>query len=188
VVGDASDGAEFLNKIEDVDVDIVLMDIAMPKIDGIEATTEVMEKYPDLKVIALSMFGDEEYYYKMIQAGACGFVLKESGSNDLQEAIKEVIKGNNYFSTQLLRNIIFSLGEKKQTITEITDGLISLTKRESEILQLICNGLSTAEIATKLHISNRTVEGHKANLLSKTGSKSSVNLVMFAIRNKLVNI
>ena len=188
VVGEASNGKEFLDMIDSLSVDIVLMDISMPGIDGIVATTKAMEKYPDLKIIALTMFCDEEYYYKMIQAGVSGYILKESGKEELATALKTVITGENYFSQKLLRSIILNLNSSKTVKISNTKNEIKLTPRETEILKLICQGLSNAEISEKISLSTRTVEGHKSNLISKTGVKNSVSLVMFALKNHLIDL
>jgi len=188
VAGEASNGREFLELLDKLEVDIVLMDISMPGIDGIEATTKALEKYPGLKIIALTMFCDEEYYYKMIQAGVSGYILKESGKDELANAINTVISGENYFSQKLLRNIIINLNKAKTFRATTHKQEIKLTPRESEILKLICQGLSNAEISEKISLSLRTVEGHKSNLISKTGVRNSVSLVMYALKNNLVDI
>jgi len=185
IIGEATNGEEFLELIETITPDLVLMDIAMPVMDGIEATQKALERNPNMKIIALSMFGDEEYYFKMIHAGVKGFVLKKSGKKELEKAIVEVMKGDSYFSNELLRNIILNLAETKETKSTNNS---SLTKREHEVLQLICKGFSNTEIADSLHISAKTVEGHRTNLLSKTGVKNSINLVMYAIKNKIIEI
>jgi DNA-binding NarL/FixJ family response regulator len=164
------------------------MDISMPGLDGIESTVKALEKHPDLKIIALTMFCDEEYYYKMIQAGVSGYLLKESGKEELETALNTVIAGENYFSQKLLRNIILNLNNTKAFSKQVNNNEIKLTRRESEILKLICQGLSNAEISEKISLSLRTVEGHKSNLISKTGVKNSVSLVMFALKNHLIDI
>lgn len=188
VVGEFSNGKEFLDYIENNPVDIALMDIAMPHVDGVEATQTAMAKYPDMKIIALSMFGDEEYYYKMIEAGVKGFVLKESDGEELEKAIQTVIKGDSYFSQELLRSIIVNLGTQKQQQKKQEENKVKLSKREIEVLQHICNGSSNSEIADTLCISQRTVERHRSNLLTKTEAKNSINLVMYAIKNKIIEI
>jgi DNA-binding NarL/FixJ family response regulator len=188
VVAEASNGKEFLNLIDRFDADLVLMDISMPELNGIEATKQAIAKKPGLKILALSMFCDEEYYYQMIQAGVMGFVLKESGKSELEEAIYSVLKGENYFSQKLLRDIIINLNNPLQKSKNSTEEKLVLTRRESEVLKLICEGLSNAQIADKLFISLRTVEGHKSNLISKSGVKNSISLVMYALKNKMVEI
>lgn len=188
VVGEASNGKAFLDILDNLKVDIVLMDISMPGLDGIETTTKALEKVPDLKIIALTMFCDEAYYYKMIQAGVSGYILKESGKEELETALNTVITGENYFSQRLLRNIILNFNNTKAFTKPDNRHEIKLTQRETEILKLICQGLSNAEISEKISLSPRTVEGHKSNLISKTGVKNSVSLVMFAMKNHLVDL
>jgi len=124
----------------------------------------------------------------MIQAGARGFLLKESGKDELETAIREVLKGENYFSQKLLTNIILNLDKQNPVAQHSVGEKIKLTRRELEILNLICTGLSNTEIADKLFLSLRTVEGHKSKLISKTGAKNAVSLVMYAIKHKLVEI
>ncbi len=188
VVAEASNGKEFLELLDHHEADLVLMDISMPELNGIEATRQAMAKYPKLKILALSMFCDEEYYYQMIQSGVMGFVLKESGKNELEEAITTVLSGESFFSQKLLRDIIININSPKQKLKSQTEESIVLTKRESEVLKLICEGMSNSQIAEKLFISLRTVEGHKSNLISKTGVKNSISLVMYALKHKLDDV
>jgi DNA-binding NarL/FixJ family response regulator len=186
VVGEASNGKAFLDMIDNLDADIVLMDISMPGVDGIEATARVLEKHPNLKIIALTMFCDEEYYYKMIQAGVSGYILKESGKDELATALNTVITGENYFSQKVLHNILMNMNNPKSSKKTAPSLEMKLTRREIEVLTLICQGLSNAEISDKLSLSLRTIEGHKSNLFSKTGVKNSISLVMYAMKNNLV--
>jgi DNA-binding NarL/FixJ family response regulator len=188
VAGEASDGYMFLEMIDNIAVDIVLMDISMPGIDGIEATIQALQKYPDLKIIALSMFCDKEYYYKMIQAGVCGYILKESGKDELSRALNAVISGEKYYSQKLLQNIIIRSKNTHDPSGKALNREINLTLRESEILNLICKGLSNAQISEELSLSIRTLEGYKTDLLSKTGSKDSLSLAIFALKNQLIDI
>lgn len=185
VVGQATNGKEFLDLLDTKKPDLVLMDIAMPVMDGIEATQEAIIKHPDLNILVLSMFGDEKYYTKMINAGAKGFILKSSGKNELVEAIKTVSNGNNYFSNDLLRKIIVKFERHR---VKTTNHSINLTSREIEILQLLCNGFTAQQIADKLFLSKKTIEGHRTNLFNKTKTKTSVALVIYAIKNELVKI
>jgi DNA-binding NarL/FixJ family response regulator len=184
VIGEAENGQEFLTLIDQLEPDIVLMDIDMPIMDGITATREALKKKPDLKVITLSMYGEEEYYYKMIEAGVKGFLLKNSDINEVKNALITVSKGGKYFSQELLYNVVKNIRSthKEQELTE------ALSDREVEILIQICNGLSNNEIAENLHISKRTVDKHRANLLDKTNSKNTAHLVLYAIKNKLIDI
>lgn len=180
VVGEASNGKEFLILLENIALpDIVLLDINMPILNGIEAAKISLQKYPKLKIIVLSMYGESEYYNTMIDIGVKGFILKDCDNKELKEAIERVHAGGTYFSQEILISLI---KEKKN------NEKISLTKREKEILELICKGYSNNEIAEKLFISQRTVERHRANLLEKTNSKNSISLVVFALKNKLVDL
>ncbi len=184
VIGVASNGKEFLEILGNHTPDIVLMDIAMPVMNGHIATIEAIKKYPNLKILVLSMFGDEKYYYQMIEAGVKGFILKSSDKEELINAIKLVAQGNSYFSNELLRNIIVNLGKKEFAETETE----KFTNRELEILNLMCAGMSANEIADELNLSKKTIEGHRTNLFVKTQTKNSVALVIYAIKNKLVEI
>ncbi|MBE0673985.1 MAG: response regulator transcription factor [Bacteroidales bacterium] len=183
VTGEAADGKSLLTLLGEGEADIVLMDINMPEMDGIDATRQAMARYPDLNIIALSMYGEEEYYYKMVDAGAKGFLLKDSDIKEVREAILAVMKGGSYFSQELLHHVIQKFKTRE---TEIR--MANLSKREKEILLKICEGLSNQEIADTLFISKRTVDKHRANLLSKTSSKNTASLILFAIRNKIIDI
>lgn len=182
-VDEATDGNDFLNKINKKKSNIIFMDIEMPGKDGITATKEALAKYPDLNIIALSIYGDENYYTQMINAGVKGFMLKNSGFNDVLTAIQAVLSGNNYFSPEILNRLIKGFGKKqKQTISN------ELSKREEEILYHICKGLSNQEIADTLFLSKRTVDKHRENLLNKTQSKNTAGLVIYAVKNNIVEI
>lgn len=179
VIAEADNGKDFLNLLKIEMPDIVMMDIKMPVMDGVEATREALRLYPELKIVVLSMFGDEEYYNSMINLGVKGFLLKDAETLELKTAIKMVHEGGTYFSQQLLAGLIKNKNQKEP---------IDLTKREKDVLQLICKGLSTSQIAEKLFLSTRTIERHRSNLLMKTNSPNSVSLALFAIKNQLVTI
>lgn len=179
IAGHASNGKEFLELLEKHKPDIVLMDINMPVMDGIEATRLAKKKYPDLKILVLSMHSEDEYYNTMIELGVMGFVLKESDAEEVQNAINSILKGKAYFSQELLLKLL----KKKQG-----SPIVKLTPREKEVLILICKGLSNQDIADHLHLSVRTVEKHRSDLLIKTESNNSISLVVYAIKNGLVDI
>ena len=182
-IHESENGKLFLDHIQTNFPDVVLMDIEMPEMDGISATKQAIAKYPNLKIIALSMYGNENYYTEMIDAGAKGFLLKNSQFEDVQKAILEVNEGNNYFSPEILDAIIKNLYKKKNEKTHT-----ELTEREIEILYNICKGLSNFEIGDILNISKRTVDKHRENLLLKTESKNTAGLVIYAIKNGLFEV
>ncbi len=184
VTGEAENGRQFLEYIEQKQPDIVLMDIEMPVMDGFQATKMVCDKYPGLKVICLTMFGEEHYYLKMIEAGAKGFILKNSDIDEVIKAIKTVYNGGTYFSQEILYNVVKNI----QDVRKDSRSTIHLSSRENEILELICRGFSNTEIAEELHISKRTVEKHRANILDKTQTHNTASLVMYAVENKLIKL
>jgi DNA-binding NarL/FixJ family response regulator len=182
-VYEASYGEEFLAQIKTNVPDLVFMDISMPGIDGIETTTKALETHPEIKIIALSMYADEDYYTRMINAGARGFILKNSGIQEVEECIRNVISGHNYFSPEILDAILKNISRKAKPSKPG-----ELSERELEVLYRICQGLSNQQIADLLHISKRTVDKHRENLLLKTDSRNTAGLVMFAIRNGIVEV
>ncbi|HOY30550.1 MAG TPA: response regulator transcription factor [Bacteroidales bacterium] len=181
VIGEAQNGHELFDLLKNHEADLVLMDIRMPVMDGIEATRRIVEKYPKIKVIALTMFEEISYFNQMIEAGADGFLLKKTNKDELQRAINQVMLGENYFSEEFISNV----NRTQRPVSRIAS--IELTDREQEVLELICRGMSNAEISKFLGVSARTVDGHRAHLLEKTGAKNSPHLVMFAIKNGLIN-
>lgn len=186
VIGEADNGKAFLKLLGQVSPDVVLMDISMPLMDGAEAAEQALLIRPDLKIIALSMFGDSDYYQKMVSKGVKGFLIKETGLDELTKAIVTVHEGGTYFSQQLLQNIIINMANP--TVRSSKTRIIDLTRREEEVLELICKGYSNKEIADSLFISQKTVEGHKSNMMDKTNTKSAINLMLFALKHDLVNI
>ena len=180
---EASNGEEFLQMLKEHVPDVVLMDIAMPDMDGIEATKRAMEVYPDLKIIALSMYGEEEYYSQMIESGAKGFILKDSDIQEVQNAVREVAEGKNYFTPDILVKLIKNMHKKKKKPEKS-----ELSGREIEILYHICSGQSNQEIADTLHLSKRTVDKHRENLLLKTGAKNTASLVIYAVKNEIIEL
>jgi DNA-binding NarL/FixJ family response regulator len=180
VVAETSNGHELLEYLKNGPADVILMDIKMPVMDGIEATKIVTEKYPDIKVIALTMHEEIGYFNKMTEAGARGFLLKKTNQDQLDKAINAVFGGENYYAEEFAFSVKqFTNVSKKVHVT--------LSEREKEILELICKGYSNNEISKRLGLSQRTIDGHRARLFEKTGAKNAPNLVLFAIKNGLVN-
>ncbi len=182
VIGEASNGKELLKLLPTLKPDIILMDIAMPEMDGVETSRLVMEKYPDMKILALSSFSDAQNYYKMTQAGVKGFVLKSSSLDELKLAINEVYNNKSWFSNELLQNVI-----KEQVNVEKDKNIDDLSEREVEIIGLICEGDTNNQIADTLNLSADTVKWHRANIMSKTGCSNAASLVIYAIKNQIIN-
>jgi len=180
LVGEAENGAVFLEKLKKVVPDVVLMDIQMPVMDGIEATERALKQYPSLKILVISMFGEEEYVYSMVEKGVSGFILKTSGIQDLERAIKKISNGQQYYSEEIMGLLV----KKVRSVDYVEK--ISFNDKEKEVLRMLCKGFSNNDIADKLFMSVRTVEGYRNKLLQKTGSSNVINLVIYALRNKLV--
>lgn len=189
IVHEASNGIEMLDFLatSPTSPHVVMLDISMPEMDGVEAAQRAIELYPEIKIITLSMYGEEDYYFKMVGIGVKGFLLKSSSINEVQEAIETVIGGGSYFSQEVLSNLIGSLRHSPHHQQLIQDDK-ALSEREMEILLEICSGLTNQEIAEKLFISKRTVDKHRANILEKTGCRNTANIVVYAIKNHLVEI
>jgi DNA-binding NarL/FixJ family response regulator len=181
-IREATDGLDFFVILQSFVPDLVFMDIDMPLMDGISATKRASIEFPDIRIVALSMYGDDIYYYKMIDAGAKGFLLKNSDMPEVIEAIETVMSGDHYFSKELLLNIVKNLRKSKDGNWKAID----LSEREMEILELICKGFSNQEIGEKLFLSKRTIDKHRANILEKTASKNTAQLVMNAIKNQWI--
>lgn len=188
IAGEAENGQEFLEKLENVKPDLVLMDIQMPVMDGHEATQKALKKYPDLKILVLSMYADKDNYTAMISAGVLGFVLKTAGKNEFENAIKYVAAGESYFSGELLRKIIINMeeSEKPSRIVDLKD--LNISERELQVWKGFSKGLTPSEIAEELFLSVKTIEAHRSKLLQKTKTKNTINLVLFAIKNKIITI
>jgi DNA-binding NarL/FixJ family response regulator len=184
VIAEAANGKQFIELLEKEVPDLVLLDINMPVMDGIEAAAIAHGKYPELKIITLSMYGEEDYYYKMVNGGVKGFVLKNSDIKEVKAALDVVYEGGSFFSSELLQNLVNSL----KSAPKSKEFHPELSERELEILILICQGLSNQEIGDKLFISKRTVDKHRANILEKSESKNTAQLVLYAIKNKLVEL
>ena len=190
VVGVAEDGQMFLQLLEKQVPDLVLMDIEMPVMNGLEATRRAKEQYPDLKILVLTMMEGHEKCAEMITAGAVGFVHKTAEKPVLEKAIQTVMAGENYYSLDMLRSIVLSLGKKEQeqARAKSVKEEINFSEREYEVLKYLCEGLTVAEIAEKIFRSVKTVEACRSKLLEKTNTRNSINLVLFSIKNKLVDI
>ena len=188
VVAEASSGEEFLGLLDTARPDVVFMDYSMGGISGAETTERALERMPELKVISLTMFGDNAYYSRMATSGAKGFLVKDSEFDEVVEAVRTVCDGGTYFSALLLESLSQSLRSVEGRVMESIDERDMLSERDVEILVGICQGLSTQEIADRHFISKRTVDKHRANILEKSGCKNTASLVVYAIKNGLVEV
>jgi len=184
VVGEAKNGVEALSLLESIKPDVLVTDIMMPEIDGIELATQVTKNYPSLPILALSMINENHHIKKMLNAGAKGYVLKDCSQKELIEAINTVSKGKSYYTEEVTQIIMDGLLSKPKR-KERTVSDISITERELEVLNLICKEKTNTEIADVLFVSTRTVEAHKRNLIDKTGCKNVAGLVLYAIERNL---
>lgn len=185
VVAEASNGQEFLELMGTLSPDLILMDIDMPLMNGIEASEKALAKNPKLNILVLSMYDDYSHYTRLVTAGVKGFISKSSGKTDLERGIMAVSNGDSYFSSDLLRNIIIEINKPKERVAS-KGCAVTFSSREEEVLKLICNGYATNEIADKLCLSHKTIDNHRSKLLQKAGVKNSIGLVIYAIKNKIV--
>ena len=186
VVGEASDGRTAIKLVDELKPDVVIMDISMPDVNGIDATKRIKEKHPDVKIIALSMHHDRQFLLEIFRAGASGYLIKDSAFDELEHAIRFIIDGKRYINPQIASLLIDSI--IKQTPTPSHHGLSLLTEREKQVLQLIADGKSTKEIAAELKVSTKTVESHRRQVMGKLNIKSVAELTKFAIREGLTSI
>jgi len=184
IAAEAYNGFQVMEKLETgLPIDIILMDINMPKLDGLSATKMVHKKFPTVKIIALSQYDEKRFVKQMVKNGAMGYLLKDSSKDILEEAIRTVHNGQNYFCDRLSLRLI-----NQELKMEDNKSLFpKLTEREIEILRLIGRELSSQEIADKLFISFHTVESHRANLMSKAGVKNTAGLIRWATENDFLD-
>lgn len=188
IVGEAANVDELFNLLIAHRADIIIMDISLPGKSGIDITKELSTKYPDLKVLILSMFTEEEFIYNAIKAGAKGYLPKNSKQEDLLTAITAIQNGEEFFSPLISKVLMNSYVKKIRNENNFENDQEKLSKREMEILQLVVEGFSNKEISEKLFISIRTVETHKTHVLQKLNLKSTVDLVKYAIKNKIIEL
>ncbi len=179
VIADVANGKMLIDVTREMNPELIIMDINMPLINGIEASRIILQEFPGIKILVVSMYGDEQYYNSVIENGVKGFILKDAENTELRAAVTAILNGKTYFSQELLLKLIRNRKNSEQ---------IALTQRERQVLELICQGFSSVEIAQKLFLSERTVDNHRANLLDKTGCRNSLSLVLYAFRNNLVDI
>jgi DNA-binding NarL/FixJ family response regulator len=190
LLSEAANGKIFLEQIEKDNIlpHIALVDMEMPEMNGVELNSILQEKYPSIKVIVLSTYNQERFIGKMIEAGACGYLTKNCEIEELSAAINSTFKNGFYFNQETLAAMRKVSEYRSTEIKNINNIAVELTSREKEILLLLCNELTNIEIGERLFISPRTVEGHRNNLLVKTGCRNTAGLVIFAIKNDLFKI
>ncbi len=186
VIAEAENGHEFIALLAKHSPDLVIIDIDMPVMNGIEATKRAHVINPNLKILALTMLTNKDSYIQMVEAGAKGYVLKTAGKQEILNAIQCVLAGQNYYSKEILQRVVTDfMGKPSQGQSAVLAD--ALTSKELEVLEYLCFGLSPNEIADRIHRSVKTVEVHRSKLLEKTNTKNTINLVIFAFKNGLVN-
>ncbi|MBI9055240.1 MAG: response regulator transcription factor [Bacteroidales bacterium] len=187
VVGEVGNGNDLFELLKSNTPDLIITDISMPEISGIEVTKYVSENYPDIKILILSMHTNEEFITKALSSGANGYLPKDTSMNELLDAINTIYKGDNYFNKNISDTILKSIIDKSKN-NQNNSKNEKLTKREKEVVQLVVDGLTNKEIADKLFISIRTVDSHKNNVMQKLNLKSSVELVKYILKNNIIDI
>ncbi len=185
VVGEAADGREAVRLAEELDPTVVIMDIAMPQLNGIEATAQIVKRNPRTGVIILSMHSDEAYLVRTLASGAKGYLLKDSAEEDMVRAVRTVAQGRPFFSPAIAQTL---LEDYLRTLQQrgLRDSYDLLTQREKEVLQLLAEGRSNKEVAATLGLSVYTVETHRTNLMQKLNLHNTAEIVLYAVRKKLI--
>ena len=186
VVGEAKDGREAIKVIEELSPDVILMDIAMPGLNGLEATRRIKKKFPKTKVVVLTMHTNEEYIFQILNAGADGYLVKETAFQDLISAISSVHRGEAFMSPSISKKVLTEYIQRAQGKEKV--GFDTLTTREREILQLVAEGNSNKKIAEALFISPKTVETHRAHIMDKLNIHDRAGLIKYAIRKGMINL
>lgn len=188
VVAEFEHGQAYIDEMDKLNTDIILTDINMPVLDGIKTTQLALSKNSNLNFIALSMYNDYKYYYEMITAGAKGFVLKQSSYQELEQAIRSVYLGENYFSKDLLHGVIVGMRNIEKQVLEEKKEILNLSEREISLIKHICRGCTNKELAQELGLSVKTIESNKSKLVNKTNTKNNAGLIIWAIRNKIIDV
>jgi len=186
VVGEAADGRTALRLVQELSPDVVIMDISMPDLNGIDATRKITADYPEVKVIALSMHYDKQFVSEIFKAGASGYLIKDSAFDELEHAVRVVMQNKTYINPQIASLVVESLVSQPSTANRKAFSL--LTEREREVLQLISEGKSTKQIASDLHVSAKTVESHRRQVMGKLNIRNIAELTKYAIREGLTSV
>jgi len=183
VVGEAEDGQTAIELVRELLPDVVIMDITMPNLNGVEATRHITSEFPQVKVIALSIHSNRRFVADMLEAGAKGYILKECLFDELVQAIQAVIAGNGYLSSRITGIVVEDYVKRLATVAD--SPLLTLTSREREVLQLVAEGKSTKQIALDLHVSTKTVEANRRQIMEKLDIHSIAELTKYAVREGL---
>jgi DNA-binding NarL/FixJ family response regulator len=186
VVGDAADGNQAVSQVNELQPDIVVMDILMPELNGIEATKKIRESHPQVRVIILSMLGTADHVFRALQAGVRGFLLKESAGREVVEAVESVYAGEMYFSRPITSTLVNDYMQMREESD--TDTIEKLSPRENEILCLVVEGKTSAEIGRDLHLSPKTVDSYRSRIMQKLGVSDLPELIKFAIKHGLITL
>lgn len=185
VIGETGDGRAVLQLVRELSPNVVVMDISMPNLNGIEATRQITAEYPHVKVIALSMHSHRRFVFEMLKAGASGYLLKDCAFEELAAAIRAVVKGETYLSPRIAGIVVEGF---VGSLTVISPVFSLLTAREREVLQLLAEGKTTKQIASQIHVSIKTIETHRQRIMKKLNVKSVAELTKFAIREGLASL
>lgn len=186
VVGEAANGSEAIKMVRELKPDVVLMDISMPIMDGLEATRRICKEFPRTKVLILTQYDDKEYVFPVIEAGASGFISKVAASSELAPGIRAVYGGDSYLSPPVAKLLVEGYQRGDGRINH--DPYEQLTDRERDVLKLVAEGHTTREIADMLVVTPKTVEGHRTNLMAKLGIHNRIELVKYALRKGIISI
>lgn len=184
VVGEAANGSEALKKVKELQPDVVLMDIAMPIMDGMEATRRISKEFAKTKVLILTQYDDKEYVLPTIDAGAAGFITKAAASSELASGIRSVFRGDSYLSPAIARLLVEDYRQREGRVSY--DPYEQLTARERDVFKLVAEGHTVKEIAQILVVSPKTIEGHKTRLMAKLGVSNRIELVKYALRKRII--
>jgi DNA-binding NarL/FixJ family response regulator len=186
VVAEASDGREAVRQAEEHKPDVAILDIAMPLLNGVEVTRQIVRHIPGVRVLVLSMYADETYVAQVLHAGAAGYILKDSADVDLLQAVSAVAEGKSFFSPAVARLMLDGYVRQRSNENGVVDRYESLSEREREVFQLIAEGKVNKEIAALLSISTSTVETHRARVMEKLDVHSAVEIVLYAVRRGII--
>ncbi len=188
VVGEADDGKAAVERVGELNPDVVLMDISMPRINGIEATRRIKEEFPQTKILILTMHDEEGYIYPIFKAGASGYVVKRTATRELVSAIEGVMEGNTIMHPSVAQTLIADGGSGDTESSRDQDFYDGLTERELEVVTLVAEGMTNREIADELHISIKTVQAHRSNIMDKLDLHDRVALTKYAIKKGLISL